>query len=96
MQRKCPAQSVWYMIMIDRLRAIFGNPEDNKLMSWHTSTERIKGDGKLKRPLMREDLKVIQYQTQETDNTFITSDGTSPYNSTRKWAVKCHYREDNN
>ena len=50
----------------------------------------------LKRPLIREDLKVIQYQSQEADNTFITSDGTSPYNSTRKWAVKCHYREDNN
>ena len=29
----------------------------------------------LKRPLMREDLKVIQYQSQEADNTFITSDG---------------------
>jgi len=52
--------------------------------------------GHLKRPLMREDLKVIQYQSQEADNTFITSDGTSPYNSTRKWAVKRHYREDNN
>jgi len=50
----------------------------------------------VKRPLMREDLKVIQYQSQEADNTFITSDGTSPYNSTRKWAVKRHYREDNN
>ena len=51
---------------------------------------------KLKRPLIREDLNVIQYQSQEADNTFITSDGTSPYNSTRKWAVKRHYREDNN
>ena len=30
---------------------------------------------------MREDLKVIQYQSQEADNTFITSDGTSPYNN---------------
>ena len=45
---------------------------------------------------MREDLKVIQYQSQEADNTFITSDGISPYNSTQKWAVKRHYREDNN
>ena len=36
-----------------------------------------------KRPLIREDLNVIQHQYQETDNTFITSDGTSPYNSTR-------------
>ena len=51
---------------------------------------------KIKRPLIREDLKVIQYQSQETDNTFITSNGTSPYNSMRKWAVKRHYREDNN
>jgi len=53
-------------------------------------------DKQMKRPLIREDLKVIQYQSQEADNTFITSDGTSPYNSTRKWAVKRHYREDNN
>ena len=50
----------------------------------------------VKRPLIREDLKVIQYQSQEADNTFITLDGTSPYNSTRKWVVKRHYREDNN
>ena len=39
---------------------------------------------------------MIQYQSQEADNTFNTSDGTSPYNSTWKWAVKRHYREDNN
>ena len=33
MQRKSPALSVWYLPMIDRLRALFGNPEDAKLMS---------------------------------------------------------------
>ena len=49
----------------------------------------------LKHPVIREDLNVIQYQSQEADNIFITSDGTSPYNSTRKWTVKRHYREDN-
>jgi hypothetical protein len=37
----------------------------------------------VKRPPIREDLKVLLYQSQEADNTFITSDGTSPYNSTR-------------
>jgi hypothetical protein len=37
----------------------------------------------LKRPPIREDLKVLIYQSQKADNTFITSDGTSPYNSTR-------------
>jgi hypothetical protein len=31
----------------------------------------------------QEDLKVMLYQSQEADNTFITSDGTSPYNSMR-------------
>ena len=39
---------------------------------------------------------MLQYQSQEADNTFITSDGTSLYNSSRKWAVKRYYREDNN
>jgi hypothetical protein len=37
----------------------------------------------LKRPPTREDLKVLIYQSQEADNTFITTDGTSPYNSSR-------------
>jgi hypothetical protein len=37
----------------------------------------------VKRPPIREDLKVMLSQSQEADNTFITSDGTSPYNSTR-------------
>ena len=32
-QRKSPALSVWYLPVIDRLRALFGNPEDAKLMS---------------------------------------------------------------
>jgi hypothetical protein len=34
-------------------------------------------------PPIREDLKVWIYQSQEADNTFITSDDTSPYNSSR-------------
>jgi hypothetical protein len=37
----------------------------------------------LKRPPIREDLKVSLYQSQEADNTFITSDGSLPYNSSR-------------
>ncbi|PUZ56395.1 hypothetical protein GQ55_5G295200 [Panicum hallii var. hallii] len=37
----------------------------------------------VKRPPIREDLKVMLYQSQEADNTFITSGGTSPYSSTR-------------
>ena len=49
-QRKSHALSVWYLPVIDRLRALFRNPEDAKLMSWHASTECIKGDGKLQHP----------------------------------------------
>jgi hypothetical protein len=36
--------------MIDHLRAIFGNPEDAKLMSWHASHDCKKGDDKLRHP----------------------------------------------
>ena len=46
-QRKIPTLTMWYLPVIDHLHAIFGNPEDAKLMSWHASDERIKGDGKL-------------------------------------------------
>jgi hypothetical protein len=49
-QRKSPTLSVWYLPAIDRLRALFGNLEDAKLMSWHASAERIKGDSKLRHP----------------------------------------------
>ncbi|PVH47804.1 hypothetical protein PAHAL_4G156500 [Panicum hallii] len=41
------------------------------------------GSCMLKRLPIREDLKVLLYQSQEADNTFITLDGTLPYNSTR-------------
>jgi hypothetical protein len=36
-QRNSPALSMWYLPVIDRLWAIFGNPEDAQLMSWHAS-----------------------------------------------------------
>jgi len=49
-QRKSPTLSMWYLPVIDRLRAIFGNAEDAKLMSWHASDERTKDDGKLRHP----------------------------------------------
>jgi hypothetical protein len=48
--RKSPALSVWYLPMIDRLRALFRNPDDAKLMSWHASADRTKDDGKLRHP----------------------------------------------
>jgi hypothetical protein len=50
MQRKSPILSMWYLPMIDHLRALFGNPEDAKLMSWHASLEHMKDDGKLRHP----------------------------------------------
>jgi hypothetical protein len=49
-KRKILALSMWYLPMIDRLCAIFGNPEDTKLMLWHAFDEHKKGDGKLRHP----------------------------------------------
>ena len=42
--------SVWYLPVIDHLLALFENPEDAKLMSWHASAGHIKDDGKLRHP----------------------------------------------
>jgi len=47
MQRKSPTLSVWYLPVIDRIRALFGNLEDAQLMSWHALAECKKVDGKL-------------------------------------------------
>ena len=38
-QRKSLVLSMWYLLVIDRLCAIFRNPKDAKLMSWHASDE---------------------------------------------------------
>ena len=37
---------IWYLPVVDRLRSLFVNPEDAKLMSWHAYDEH-KNDGKL-------------------------------------------------
>jgi hypothetical protein len=49
-RRKSPALSVWYLPVVDRLCALFENPEDAKLMSWHASPDWVKDDGKLQHP----------------------------------------------
>jgi len=48
-QKKIPALVMWYLPVVDRLRSLFANPEDAKLMSWHASDEH-KNDGKLRHP----------------------------------------------
>jgi hypothetical protein len=47
--KKIPALVMWYLPVVDRLRCLFANPEDAKLMSWHASDEH-KNDGKLRHP----------------------------------------------
>jgi len=38
-QKKIPALVIWYLAVVDRLRSLFANPEDAKLMSWRASDE---------------------------------------------------------
>jgi len=45
-QKKIPALVMGYLLVVDRLRSLFANPEDTKLMSWHALDEH-KNDGKL-------------------------------------------------
>jgi hypothetical protein len=45
-QRKVPALVMWYLLVIDRLKRLFSNPKNGKLMTWHADRPD-KGDGKL-------------------------------------------------
>ena len=41
---------MWYLLPIDRLRHLFSNPRDSKLIRWWASDGRKKGDGVLRHP----------------------------------------------
>jgi hypothetical protein len=41
---------MWYLPVINQLRALFRNPEDAQHMSWHASLKRKKDNGKLRHP----------------------------------------------
>jgi hypothetical protein len=86
MQRKSPALSMWYLPVIDRLRALFENPEDAKLMSWHALVERMKDDGKLRHPSdgtqwKRFDTKLPKEFSEEARNVrfVLSTDGMNPF-----------------
>jgi predicted nucleic acid-binding Zn-ribbon protein len=85
-QRKISALSMWYLPVIDHLRAIFRNPKDTKLMSWHASDERMKGDGKLRHPTngkqwKRFDIKFLKEFGDEAMNIrfALSTDGMNPF-----------------
>jgi hypothetical protein len=86
MQRKILALSVWYLSVIDRLRAIFGNHVDAKLMSWYAYDERMKDDGKLWHPTngkqwKRFDAKFTKEFGAEARNVrfVLSNDGMNPF-----------------
>jgi hypothetical protein len=85
-KRKISGLSMWYLPIIDHLRAIFRNPEDTKLMSWHASDECMKGDGKLRHPAngkqwKRFDAKFLKEFGDETRNVrfALSTDGMTPF-----------------
>jgi hypothetical protein len=88
---------VWYLPVIGRLRALFGNPEDAKLMSWHVSPQRKKGDGKLRHPSdgrqwKRFDARFLEFGNEARNVRFALSiDGMNPFgslnNSHSTWPV---------
>ena len=72
--------------MIDRLRALFRNLEDAKLMSCNASAECIKGDGKLRHPSdgnqwKRFDAKYAKEFGDEVRNIrfALSTDGMNPF-----------------
>jgi uncharacterized Zn finger protein (UPF0148 family) len=39
-KRKIPALVIWYLPVIDRLKCVFSNPRDVKLVRWHSEKRR--------------------------------------------------------
>jgi hypothetical protein len=76
---------VWYLPVIDRLRALFGNPKDAKLMSWHASAEHMKDDGKLRHPSNGKQWKCFNAKFLEFGNEArnirftLSTDGMNPF-----------------
>jgi hypothetical protein len=85
MQRKSLALSMWYLPVIDHLRAIFGNPEDAKLMSSHASDDSKKGNGKLRHPSDGKQWKdfndtFLEFGEEARNVRFVLStDGMNPF-----------------
>jgi hypothetical protein len=49
MKRKIPALVMWYLLVIDRLKPVFFNPRDAKLVRWH-SEKRRENDEEIRHP----------------------------------------------
>lgn len=47
-ERKVPALVMWYLPVTDRLKRMFSNPRDAKLLIWHFNKRKM--DGKLRHP----------------------------------------------
>jgi predicted nucleic acid-binding Zn-ribbon protein len=48
-KRKIPALVMWYLPVIDRLKRVFSNPRDAKLVRWH-SEKRRKNNEEIRHP----------------------------------------------
>jgi hypothetical protein len=76
-QRNSPALSMWYLPVIDHLRAIFRNPKDAKLMSWHASDKCMKDDGK---QWKRFNTKFLEFGDKARNIRFtLRTDGMNPF-----------------
>ena len=64
-QRRIPALVMWYLSPIDRLRRLFSNPRDSKLMRWWDLDECKKDDGVLCHPSHAQQWKDFDAKYQE-------------------------------
>jgi len=84
-QRKIPASVMWYLSPIDRLRRLFSNPRDSKLMQWWALDGCKKGDGVLCQPFDAQqckgfDVKYPKYGEDPRNERFSWStDGMNPF-----------------
>ncbi|KAL4558276.1 hypothetical protein LXL04_036474 [Taraxacum kok-saghyz] len=80
-----PAKVLWYLPIIPRLKRLFANPKDAKLLRWHAEERKI--DGKIRHVAVSPQWRNIDSKFQELGEEIrnirfgLSSDGFNPFGS---------------
>jgi hypothetical protein len=82
--RKVPALVMWYLPVIDRLKCLFSNPKNAKLMTWYADRPD-RDDGTLRHPSDARQWKTFDANHEEFRNETrnirfaLSTDGVNPF-----------------
>jgi hypothetical protein len=83
---KIPALVMWYLPVVDRLKRLFANPKDAKLMTWHNT---LPNDGKYRHPTNATQWKKFDVEHKDFSDEprsvrfALSTDGMNPFGEMR-------------